>query len=487
MKYFTSPGQASQVSTPLLICGVATARQSATKEAGRTTLQAALRDFKDQPGDTQLVQMPTGNAIERILVVGGCDISQSPVQYRKIINAAAAALAATKAESAVWALHGVKVDSSDLYWKLSNGLTAITLATYIYHRHKSTPAPAQPLKRITVLSDDRSRETCQRAVNEANALLSGIGFARDLGNEPPNVCNPTWLLGEARKLGKLDKVTVSALDEKKMRELGMGSFLSVAQGSESPGKMIIVQYKGGKRGEAPVALIGKGITFDTGGISLKPGPAMDEMKFDMCGAASVLGATRAAAEAKLPINIVTIVAAAENMPSGRATRPGDIVKSMSGKTIEILNTDAEGRLVLCDAITYARRFKPRAVVDVATLTGACIIALGSHASGLFSNDDELAGSLLAAGDWSGDRAWRLPIWEDYQSQLKSNFADMANVGGREAGSVVAACFLARFAEDLKWAHLDIAGTAFYAGPKKGSSGRPVPALFRYLVSAAGKA
>jgi leucyl aminopeptidase len=486
MKYLVSPGQPSQISTPLLIGSLATVRSSISNAAARATLQAATRDFKDQAGDTLLVNLPAGN-IEQALIAGGCDVGLNTTQYRKAVQAVATSLASAKSESAVWTLHQTRVDGGDVYWRVSNGLMAVSLATYIYHRHKSTPAPTQSLRRITVLCDDRSKDSCARAVSENNALNSGLAFARDLGNEPPNVCNPAWLFGEARKLGKLDKVTVSALDEKKMRDLGMGSFLSVSHGSESPGKLIIVQYKGGKRGDPPVALIGKGITFDTGGISLKPGPGMDEMKFDMCGAAAVLGATRAAAEARLPINIVTLVAAAENMPSGRATRPGDIVRSMSGKTIEILNTDAEGRLVLCDAITYSRRFKPRVVIDVATLTGACVVALGAHASGLFSNDDDLANALLASGNWSGDRAWRMPVWEDYQAQLKSNFADMANVGGREAGSVVAACFLQRFAEDLKWAHLDIAGTAYHTGPRKGSSGRPVPALFRYLVSASGRA
>ena len=475
------------MSTPCLVCSLATARQAATTAEARSTLQAALRDFKDQPGEVLLVALPSGAAAQRVLVTGGCDVALSMTQYRKATQAAASTLANGKAESAVWALHQVKVEGGDVRWALTTGLTALSLATYAYHRHKSGTAPVQALKKVAIVCDDRSREACQRSVSDANALQGGLTLARDLGNEPPNVCNPTWLLAQTRKAFKGDKVTVTALDERRMRELGMGSFLSVAQGSESPGKLIIVQYKGGKRGEPPIALIGKGITFDTGGISLKPGPAMDEMKFDMCGAASVLGATRAAIDAKLPINLVTIVAAAENMPSGKASRPGDIVTSMSGKTIEILNTDAEGRLVLCDAITYARRFKPSVVIDVATLTGACIIALGSHASGLFSNDDSLANALLAAGEWSGDRAWRLPVWEDYQTQLKSNFADMANVGGREGGSIVAACFLARFADDLKWAHLDIAGTAFYSGPRKGASGRPVPALFRYLVNEAGLA
>jgi leucyl aminopeptidase len=248
--------------------------------------------------------------------------------------------------------------------------------------------------------------------------------------------------------------------------------------------MIVVNYQGGKRGAAPVVLVGKGITFDTGGISLKPGAGMDEMKFDMCGAASVLGAVQAAAEAKLPLNVISVVAAAENMPSGRATRPGDIVRTMSGKTVEILNTDAEGRLVLCDALTYVERFKPKAVVDVATLTGAMIVALGSHASGLFSKDDALADQLLAAGQWSGDRAWRMPLWDDYQEQLKSNFADIPNIGSPGAGSIVAACFLARFAENFPWAHLDVAGSAFQGGAAKGATGRPVGLLFRYLIEQA---
>jgi leucyl aminopeptidase len=270
-----------------------------------------------------------------------------------------------------------------------------------------------------------------------------------------------------------------------MTKLGMGAFMSVTRGSDTPGKLIVVEYKGGPAKAAPIVLVGKGITFDTGGISLKPAPAMDEMKFDMCGAAAVLGVTRAAIDAGLKLNLVTLLAAAENMPSGKASRPGDIVRSMSGQTVEILNTDAEGRLVLCDALTYAERYKPKAVIDVATLTGACIIALGNHASAVFSNDDTLAHALLDAGKATWDRAWHMPLWDDYQSQLKSNFADMANVGGREAGAVTAACFLSRFAGKFPWAHLDIAGSAFLGGANKGATGRPVPLLFQYLLDNAG--
>jgi leucyl aminopeptidase len=312
-----------------------------------------------------------------------------------------------------------------------------------------------------------------------------LTLAKDLGNEPSNVCTPTYLLNQARKMARSKEVTLTALDEKKMLSLGMGAFMSVSQGSDQPGKMIILRYNGGKKDEAPIALVGKGITFDTGGISLKPPPGMDEMKFDMCGAAAVLGATKAAIEAKLPINIVTVVAAAENMPSARATRPGDIVTSASGQTIEILNTDAEGRLVLCDALTHVQNYKPKAIIDVATLTGACIMALGSHASGLFTNDDELADAITEAGEASGDRSWRLPLWDEYQTGLNTNFADMANVGGRGAGSVTAACFLSRFVKGQKWAHMDIAGSSFHQGAAKGSSGRPVAQLFTYLVAQSG--
>jgi len=264
----------------------------------------------------------------------------------------------------------------------------------------------------------------------------------------------------------------------------MGAFMSVSQGSDQPGRMIIIQYKGGKAKEQPHVLVGKGITFDTGGISLKPGPAMDEMKFDMCGAASVLGTTRAVIDAGLKINLVTIVAAAENMPSGKASRPGDVVTTMSGQTVEILNTDAEGRLVLCDALTYAERFKPKSVVDVATLTGAVVVALGSKAAGVFSNNDKLSKQLLEAGEYMNDRGWPLPVWDEYQSQLRSNFADMANIGGREAGSITAACFLSRFAKAYPWAHLDIAGVGYHSGARKGASGRPVPMLFQYLLDQA---
>jgi leucyl aminopeptidase len=314
------------------------------------------------------------------------------------------------------------------------------------------------------------------------AIGSGLALARDLGNLPPNICTPTYLGSRALQLAKeFPSIKTKVLDEAAIKALKMGALLAVSQGSVEPPRLIVCEYRGGRKNAAPICLIGKGITFDSGGISLKDPPAMDEMKFDMSGGGSVLGALRTVAELKLPINVVAIVAASENMPSGSAVKPADIVTTMSGQTVEILNTDAEGRLVLCDAITYSRRFKPAAVVDVATLTGACIVALGNHVSGLMSNTNELAQELESAGIRADDRAWRLPIGEEYVDQLKSNFADIANVGGREGGACTAASFLGKFAKDLAWAHLDVAGTAWVSGAQKGSTGRPVPLLVDFLI------
>jgi leucyl aminopeptidase len=319
------------------------------------------------------------------------------------------------------------------------------------------------------------------------ALAAGVSLAKDLGNLPPNVCTPSYLAEQALALGKTHQFKVEVLERDALKKLGMGSFLGVAQGSEEPPKFIIMQHLKGKKEQKPVVLVGKGITFDTGGISLKPGSDMDEMKYDMCGAASVIGTFKAIAAMNLPLNVIGVIPTCENMPDGRATRPGDVLTSMSGLTIEVLNTDAEGRLILCDALTYVERFEPSAVIDVATLTGACVIALGHHASGLFSNNDALAAELLQAGEVALDRAWHMPMWEDYQSLLDSNFADMANIGGRAAGSITAACFLARFAKKYDWAHLDVAGTAWKSGKEKGGTGRPVPLLTEFLVQRANQA
>jgi leucyl aminopeptidase len=347
---------------------------------------------------------------------------------------------------------------------------------------KKAPKPA--LQRFGIAAKDRSGKTAaQRGLDHGQAIFAGMTLTRDLANLPGNVCTPTYLANAAKALGSdYRKLKVQVLGEPEIRKLKMGSFLSVTAGSDQPAKLIVIEYRGADRAKAPVALVGKGITFDTGGISLKQPPGMDEMKFDMTGAASVLGALKAVAELDLPINLVVVVPTCENMPSGGATKPGDVVTSMSGQTIEVLNTDAEGRLILCDALTYVRRFKPATVIDVATLTGACVIALGAHLSGLFSNDDELAAALSEAGKRADDRAWHMPIADEYADQLKSNFADMANVAGREGGAVTAACFLSKFTQGLKWAHLDIAGTAWLSGSQKACTGRPVPLLVDYLLN-----
>jgi leucyl aminopeptidase len=348
---------------------------------------------------------------------------------------------------------------------------------------KSKPSKPATLKSITFATLERPAAALKNVLDQTAATARGMELTKTLGNLPGNICTPTYLAARAMALGKARKsIKTTVLDEKVMQKLGMGSFLSVTRGSEQPAKLITLEYYGTARTQKPIVLVGKGITFDSGGISLKPGPEMDEMKYDMCGAASVLGTLQAIAEMGLKINVVGVIPTCENLPSGKATKPGDIVTSMSGQTIEILNTDAEGRLILCDALTYSKKFNPDTVIDIATLTGACVIALGHVASGMFANEDKLAKDLLAAGEQSHDRIWQLPLWEDYQPLLDSNFADMANIGGRAGGTITAACFLARFTKDYRWAHLDIAGTAWLSGKNKGATGRPVPLLTQYLIN-----
>ena len=483
MKYSVKSGSLGKLRTDCVVVSLAQVKALAKELKVTTATNLALADFSDKPGKTASLVLT--KTIKRALVVGGASGKTSTGDFRKMLTAASAALVSMPGKNAVWALGGLKLDGKapDIGWQTRNALSILSTAFYSFDAQKKD-APKPDIKSIGVLSEGKGAAAIRTAVARAQALDTGMAFSRDLGNTPPNICNPTYLLREARKLAKAAKVTVKSLDEKEMTRLGMGDFMSVSQGSDTPGKMIIINYKGGKAKEAPHVLVGKGITFDTGGISLKPGPAMDEMKFDMCGAASVLGATRAVIDAGLKINLVTIVAAAENMPSGKASRPGDVVSTMSGQTVEILNTDAEGRLVLCDALTYAERYKPKSVVDVATLTGAVVVALGSHAAAVYSNNDKLSEQLVDAGNYIHDRVWPMPVWDDYQSQLRSNFADMANIGGREAGSITAACFLARFAKAYPWAHLDIAGVGYHSGARKGASGRPVPMLFQYLLEQA---
>ncbi|MDE2348378.1 MAG: leucyl aminopeptidase [Gammaproteobacteria bacterium] len=448
----------------------------------------AARDFAGKLGDTLLLAQPAGSKARRVLLVGqGPKRKFGRKQYRKAVQAAAQALLKTGAADAVLYLASDPELDLDAYTRARIVSETVAAQTYRIPDLKSGPKPKPPrLQSVRVAAADaRAAKTMQQGLDHGAAIAGGAAFSRDLANLPPNVCTPTYLGNRALALAReFKRLKVRVLGERQLKALKMGAFLAVAQGSAEPPRLIVCEYHGADRKSAPVCLIGKGITFDSGGISLKDPPAMDEMKFDMSGAASVLGALRTVALLQLPVNLVVIVAASENMPSGTAVKPADIVTSMSGQTVEILNTDAEGRLVLCDAITYSRRFKPAAVIDVATLTGACVIALGNHLSGLMSNDETLAQQLEAAGVRADDRAWRMPIGEEYADQLKSNFADFANVGGREGGACTAAAFLSKFANDLHWAHLDIAGTAWLGGAQKGSTGRPVPLLVDFLIDRA---
>ena len=455
-------------------------------QATNGAISAVLKrgDLQGKPGQTLLLHSLPGLKAERVLLIGTGKEGELDVrQWRKVASAALNVLKGLGGADATIAVQDVQVKERDTYSRTRMLVEVLADGQYVFDQFKSKKNDASKLGKITLLAGKADQARVELAARHAAAITSGMSFARDLGNLPPNICHPTYIADQARQLGKSFKgLKVEVLDEKKLRELGAGSFLAVSQGSDQPGCIVVMQYNGGKKGEQPYALVGKGITFDTGGISLKPGQGMDEMKYDMCGAASVLGTFRAALELQLPINLVGLLACAENMPSGNATRPGDIVTTMSGQTVEILNTDAEGRLVLCDTLTYAERFKPRAVIDVATLTGACIVALGSNTSGLLGNNDELLQQVLGAGQKANDRAWQLPLFDEYQEQLDSPFADMANIGGPKAGTITAACFLSRFTKAFPWAHLDIAGTAWISGGKeKGATGRPVPLLTQYLL------
>lgn len=427
---------------------------------------------------------------ERVLLVGlGKREDFSEKKYAKAVRASIKSLSASAATEALTYLADLPVNNLSVRRKAALLVEMAVDASYrfeaIKRKKQDNGEAKKSLKALAIHIEDAAyAKEAEVGVADGKALGAGVSFTKDLGNLPPNICTPTYLAEQALALGKNYGLKVEVLERADIEKLGMGSFLGVTQGSEQPPKLIVMQHLKGKKDDKPVVLVGKGITFDTGGISLKPGAEMDEMKYDMCGAASVLGTFKAIAEMNLPLNVVGIIPTCENMPDGRATRPGDVLTSMSGLTIEVLNTDAEGRLILCDALTYAERFEPSAVIDIATLTGACVIALGHHATGLFSNNDALAKELLNAGEAALDRAWHMPLWEEYQPQLDSNFADMANIGGRAAGSVTAACFLSRFTEKYDWAHLDIAGTAWKSGKEKGGTGRPVPMLTEFLVSRA---
>lgn len=441
-------------------------------------------DFSGKRGQTLLLSDPALPA-RRLLLAGSGELPLTPGAALKLLAGAVSAVDNTGSKNAALYLPTGLLDPADPLWLVREGVRAIDQARYRFDEFRSKADPAARFTTLTLLCDS-GQKAARRALDEGVAVAAGVKLARDLGNRPPNLCHPQHLVEQARALAKAyPALELTVLNEKQAEKLGMGAFCAVARGSEHDGQIIAMHYRGGKG--APQALVGKGITFDTGGISLKPGAAMDEMKYDMCGAASVFGVVRAICELAAPINLVAVVVAAENMPDGRASRPGDIVTTLSGQTVEILNTDAEGRLVLCDALTWVQqKFKPRSVVDIATLTGACVVALGAHAQAVYSNDNALREALLQAGDASQDRGWPMPLWDDYQEQLDSPFADMANIGGPKAGSVTAACFLSRFARDLPWAHLDIAGTAWISnGKQKGATGRPVPMLMRYLLDSIG--
>jgi len=455
-------------------------------QAARGALRKALADLPGKAGSTLLLRGLPGIAAERVLLVSlGERAEFAESAYRDALRGAANALKDLGAKDAAFFLVDIKVGARQVSWNLRQAVLSLREAFYRFDQLKSQKkAPAAALQHVVFPLSAKAE--LQKTLVEAAATADGMDLAKTLGNLPPNICTPAYLADEAKKLARQFKLGIDILERSDMQKLGMGALLAVANASHNPPKLIVLRYNGAAKGRKPIALVGKGITFDTGGISLKPPADMDEMKFDMSGAGSVLGSIRALAGMKAPVNVVGIVPACENMPGGRAARPGDIVTTMSGQTVEILNTDAEGRLILCDALTYAARFDPDKVVDIATLTGACVVALGHVASGLFANQQALADELRAAADDAWDRVWQLPLWEDYQEGLRSNFADFANVGGRPGGAITAACYLARFTRKLRWAHLDVAGTAWKSGREKGSSGRPVPLLVRFALRHAGR-
>ncbi|KJV06971.1 leucyl aminopeptidase [Methylocucumis oryzae] len=440
-------------------------------------------DIKGKVGDVQmLTTLPDGLA-QRVLLVGlGDNKPLSSKEFIKVLQAAVAVLKHPAIKTVASTLTDVPVAAFDTVWQVRQTVEVFNDAVYQYTATKANKETDYKLEKLLfALSQDVS-DAALLGLAQGRAIAEAVSFTKHLADLPGNICTPTFLAEQAQELVQhYPALALNVLEEAEMTELGMGAFLSVSRGSRQPAKLIALTYQGGELNSKPVVLIGKGLTFDAGGISLKPGLGMDEMKYDMCGGATVLGVLKAAAEMSLPLNIVGLVPASENLPDGDANKPGDIVTSMSGKTIEVLNTDAEGRLLLCDTLTYAERYHPDVVIDMATLTGACLVALGRIPSGLLSNDDELSQALVTASEAANDSVWRLPLWEEYQELLKSNFADMANIGGKDAGTITAACFLSRFAENYRWAHLDIAGTAWRTGVNKGATGRPVPLLCQYLL------
>jgi len=492
MEYTVKSGSPEKQRSACVVVGVYEPRRltPAAEEIDAASdgyLSALIRrgDMEGKLGQSLMLTHVPGVLCDRVLLVGmGRERDLNDRGFRQTVALMANRLQEAGAAEAVTYLSNLRVKGRDTVWCVRDTVMTVAQTLYRFDRLKSSKdRPRRPLRKLTVsVPSRRDLPHGERAMAEGVAISEGVSLARDLGNLPGNICTPTYLAEQAQALGQEHRtVKVSVLERADMEKHGMGALLAVARGSRQPPKLIIMEYRGGAKNEKPHALVGKGITFDAGGISLKPGAAMDEMKFDMCGAASVFGTFKACASLGLPMNVVGVVPASENLPDGDACKPGDIVTTMSGQTVEILNTDAEGRLALCDALTYTERYEPQTVIDIATLTGAHIIALGHHAHAVMGNNSPLVNDVLGAGRKAGDRAWELPLWDEYQDQLKSNFADMANIGGRPAGSITAACFLSRFTKQFRWAHLDIAGTAWNSGDNKGATGKPVPLLTQYLL------
>lgn len=492
MEFSIKSGNPEKQRTACLVLGVFENKRLSTAakavdDAGKKFITNILRkgDLNGKIGDSLLLHSVPGTVADRVLLVGcGRERDLNEAGYRKAIARTIEVVRNTGAADAVSFIPDLNLKGRDVYWKIKQAVESSYAVLYEFNEFKgSKKKQTKSLKKLTLSVPTRKDLPAgELAIKHGLAVAHGVEFTRSLGDRPANACTPRYLAEQAQQMGKKYKaLKVKVLDEVAMEELGMGSLLSVARGSHEPPRLICMEYMGGKKSDKPVVLVGKGVTFDTGGISIKPAQQMDEMKYDMCGAASVFGTLRAVLEMELPINLIGVIPATENMPGGSATKPGDIFTSMSGQTIEVLNTDAEGRLILCDALTYSERYEPSVVIDIATLTGACVIALGKHASGMMSNHNPLARDLLNAGETSGDRAWQLPLWEEYDKAINSPFADMANIGGRDAGTITAGCFLKRFTKKFHWAHLDIAGTAWNTGNNKGATGRPVPLLTQYLL------
>ena len=493
MEYAIETAPLETIQSDCLIVGVyldhqLTASATSVDQSTQGLISKFLKrgDISGKPGETVLINAMPESSIERILLVGlGNNKVLTGKSYIKALLAAINSLKKTSIKNVVVALADADVIAQSRQWKTRQIVEVFSDAIYQFTALKSNKETDSNIEKIIISSPEAELNFAELGLRQGKAIAEGINLTKHLGDLPGNICTPTYLAEQAFELGnQYPSLQVSVLEEADMAQLGMGALLSVSRGSRQPAKLITLDYRGGEKNTKPIVLIGKGLTFDAGGISLKPGLGMDEMKYDMCGGATVLGSLLAAAEMKLPLNIVGLIPSSENMPDGDANKPGDILISMSGKTIEVLNTDAEGRLLLCDTLTYAERFNPDVVIDMATLTGACLVALGRVPSGLLGNNDDLCNALIAASETANDSLWRLPLWEEYQEQLKSNFADLANIGGKDAGTITAACFLSQFAESFNWAHLDIAGTAWRTGQNKGATGRPVPLITQYLLNRA---